>query len=163
MDERLQYSISRLAPDDSLDDVVSLEAQSFSNPWSREILARDLQNPDVSRVYVLRTGNGALLAFCACWVIVDELHINTLAVTPAMQRRGLATRLLRHVLAEASAAGGRRATLEVRRSNAAALRLYEQLGFHLAGVRRDYYSNPVEDGLILWSSELGALDADPEP
>jgi ribosomal-protein-alanine N-acetyltransferase len=163
MDDRLEYSISRLAPDDSLDDVVSLEAASFSNPWSREILARDLRNPDVSRVYVLRARDGALLAFCACWFIADEVHINTLAVTPAMQRRGLATRLLRHVFAEASTAGVRRATLEVRRSNEAAFRLYTQLGFHLAGVRRDYYSNPVEDGLILWSGELDVLDVDPEP
>jgi ribosomal-protein-alanine N-acetyltransferase len=163
MDDRLEYSISRLAPDDSLDDVVSLEAASFSNPWSREILARDLRNPDVSRVYVLRARDGALLAFCACWFIADEVHINTLAVKAAVQRRGLATRLLRHVFAEAAAAGVRRATLEVRRSNEAALRLYERLGFSVQGIRRDYYSNPLEDGLILWSGELEFLDADPEP
>ena len=163
MDDRLEYSISRLAPDDSLDDVVSLEAASFSNPWSREILARDLRNPDVSRVYVLRARDGALLAFCACWFIADEVHINTLAVKAAVQRRGLATHLLRHVFAQAAAAGVRRATLEVRRSNEAALRLYERLGFSVQGIRRDYYSNPLEDGLILWSGELEFLDADPEP
>jgi ribosomal-protein-alanine N-acetyltransferase len=163
MEPRLEYAITRLRPDDALDDVVRLEAESFSNPWSREMLARDLQNPDVSRVYVLRDRGGGLLAFCACWFIADEVHINTLAVKAAVQRRGLATRLLRHVFTEAAAAGVRRATLEVRRSNEAALRLYERLGFSVQGIRRDYYSNPLEDGLILWSGELEFLDDDPEP
>jgi ribosomal-protein-alanine N-acetyltransferase len=162
MPSRLEYSISRLQPHDALDDVVGLEAESFPNPWSREILARDLQNRDVSRVYVLRDGSGGLLAFCACWFIADEVHINTLAVKAAVQRRGLATRLLRHVFAEAIAAGVRQATLEVRRSNQAALRLYERLGFSVTGIRRDYYSNPVEDGLILWSRDLGFSDAPAE-
>ena len=157
-----EYSIVRLETSDDLDAVARLEAESFSNPWSREILARDLRNPDVSRVYVLRARDGALLAFCACWFIADELHINTLAVKAHARRQGLATRLLRFIFAEASGLGIGRATLEVRRSNEPALKLYAALGFTVQGIRTNYYSQPVEDGLILWSHQL-ETETNPQP
>ena len=65
----------------------------------------------------------------------------------------MGTALLRHVLAEARRLGARRATLEVRASNEAARRFYERLGFYVAATRRNYYTNPVEDALILWRDE----------
>ena len=163
MDNQPEYVIARLRRGAELDEVAALEAASFTNPWSREMLARDLRNADVARVYVLRNPEGKLLAFCACWLVVDELHINTLAVKAEMRRRGLATQLLRFVIAEASLAGATRATLEVRRSNEAALKLYERLGFEIRAIRPKYYSQPVEDGLVLWSDKLGYLDSDTKP
>jgi ribosomal-protein-alanine N-acetyltransferase len=157
------YSIARLAEHDDLDDVTALEAASFTNPWSRDVLLRDLRNTDVVRVYVLRNAAGRLVGFCGCWFIVDELHINTLAVADEFRRKGHATRLLRFVLAEAAAAGLTRATLEVRRSNDAALALYERFGFEVRGIRPNYYTLPVEDALVLWSQKLSFLDVNPEP
>jgi ribosomal-protein-alanine N-acetyltransferase len=62
---------------------------------------------------------------------------------------------MHHVFAEARVLGARRATLEVRASNDDARRLYERLGFHVAGRRRNYYTNPIEDALILWRDEPG--------
>jgi ribosomal-protein-alanine N-acetyltransferase len=111
---------------------------------------------------VMRRLDGHLLAFCGCWFVFDELHINTLAVKVEERRRGLAAKLLRFVFAEAAAAGLTRATLEVRRSNEAALRLYERLGFEVQAIRPNYYSQPVEDALVLWSRKLGFLDSNPE-
>jgi len=157
------YAISRLTLDEDLDDVAALEAASFTNPWTREMLARELSHSDVARVYVLRGPDRRLLAFCACWVVFDELHINTLAVTAERRREGLATRLLGFVFSEAVAAGVRRATLEVRRSNEPALRLYERLGFTVKAIRRGYYSHPEEDGLVLWRDDLGDPPAPPHP
>jgi ribosomal-protein-alanine N-acetyltransferase len=133
-----------------LDAIVELETESFTNPWSRETLVWELQNSDVTRIYLLRDDAGAILAFCVCWVIFDELHINTLAVKPACRRGGLATALLRAVMAEAAAAGATKATLEVRASNTAALGLYTRLGFHVGAKRPRYYTQPEEDALILW-------------
>ena len=104
-----------------------------------------------------------IAAFCACWLIVDEAHINTLAVQQSMRRQGLATALLEHVLADLASDGARRATLEVRRSNTAALRLYERLGFVVAAIRPNYYSLPEEDGLILWRYDLQGPPADAHP
>lgn len=162
-DRSPDLSIARLRETDDLADVVALEAASFTNPWSREVLERDLRNEDVVRLYTLRDRGGALLGFCGCWFVSDELHINTLAVAEPARRNGHATRLLRFVLAEAVATGLTRATLEVRRSNDAALRLYDRFGFSVEGIRPGYYTQPVEDALILWNRKLGFLDTDTEP
>jgi [ribosomal protein S18]-alanine N-acetyltransferase len=142
------------ATDADITAVVDLEAESFANPWSRETLVWELENSDVTRIYLLRDETGVILAFCLCWVIFEELHINTLAVKPAARRRGLATALLVKVIAEAAAAGASKATLEVRASNTAALGLYSRLGFQVAAKRPRYYTNPEEDALILWRQGL---------
>ena len=142
------------AAETDIDAVVALEAASFTNPWTRDSLVWELGNSDVTRVYLLRDDAGQVAAFCTCWVIFDELHINTLAVAPAARRQGLATTLLEHVLGEAVAAGATKATLEVRASNLAAINLYERLGFHVAARRPNYYTKPEEDGLILWREKL---------
>jgi ribosomal-protein-alanine N-acetyltransferase len=142
--------IERVTSPQDLDDVAALEAACFTNPWTREMLERDVAGSDVARVYVARDETGGVAAFCTCWFVIDELHINTIAVHPARRRLGLATRLMRHVLDEAARAGARRATLEVRASNAAARRLYAGLGFVEAGARPRYYTQPDEDAIILW-------------
>ena len=136
-----------------LDAIVALEAQAFTNPWPRETLVWELRNSDVTRIYLLRNDAGAVVGFCVCWVVFDELHINTLAVAPNERRKGLATLMLEHVLTEGSKEGARKATLEVRASNTAALALYERLGFRVTATRPRYYTNPDEDALILWLEE----------
>jgi [ribosomal protein S18]-alanine N-acetyltransferase len=140
--------------DADIDAIVTLEADSFTNPWSRETLVWELGNSDVTRVYLLRDDQRQILAFCVCWLIFDELHINTLAVAPRARRAGLATRLLREVMAEAAKDGGKKATLEVRASNTAASALYGRLGFHVAARRPRYYTQPEEDALIFWRENL---------
>ena len=86
--------------------------------------------------------------------MLDELHINNLAVMPEYRRAGAAAALLARVLEDGAKMGARRATLEVRHSNEPAQRLYERFNFTIAGVRRGYYTNPVEDALILWKETL---------
>jgi [ribosomal protein S18]-alanine N-acetyltransferase len=142
--------VERLSSDEDLDAVVALETASFTNPWTREMLARELEQPTSARVYVLRLPGVPVAAFCSCWVIGDELHVNTIAVEEGRRRHGLGRSLMLHVLADVAREGVRRATLEVRRSNLPAQRLYERLGFAVAGVRKRYYTHPEEDALILW-------------
>jgi ribosomal-protein-alanine N-acetyltransferase len=81
-------------------------------------------------------------------MVADELQVVSLAVRPDARRRGVADRMLRHLLAHA---GGpvQRAYLEVRRSNRAAIAMYERFGFHTAGVRKGYYEHPKEDALLM--------------
>ncbi|OFW03500.1 MAG: ribosomal-protein-alanine N-acetyltransferase [Acidobacteria bacterium RIFCSPLOWO2_02_FULL_67_36] len=156
MSSDLPYVVERLTSEADLDEVAALEAASFTNPWTRELLARELGHSDTMRVYVLRTPERRVAAFCSCWWIADELHINTVAVEERLRRRGLALALLGGLLEEAAADGIERATLEVRRSNVAALRLYERLGFAVEAVRPQYYTHPEEDALILWKRDLAA-------
>lgn len=150
----VQPVIERVSSGHDLDDVAALEAACFTNPWTREMLERELHRSDVARVYVLKDGAGGVAAFCTCWIILDELHINTIGVDPARRRQGLASTLMRHVMEAAARSGARRATLEVRASNNAARRLYERLGFVESAVRPQYYSQPEEDAIILWRDGL---------
>lgn len=140
--------------DAEIDAITALEQESFTNPWSRETLVWELRNSDVTRAYLLKNDEDKVVGFCLCWVVFDELHINTVAVAPADRRQGLASTLLRQVIQEAVMAGASKATLEVRASNAAALALYERLGFHVAARRPAYYTKPDEDALILWRENL---------
>ena len=114
----------------------------------------ELENHGVSFCYVVRDSSQQVVGYCSFWRVLDELHINNLAVAPSQRGVGAGTALLHEVLREGARMGARRATLEVRRSNEAARRLYERLGFSVAGVRQAYYTNPVEDALILWREDI---------
>jgi [ribosomal protein S18]-alanine N-acetyltransferase len=150
----MNWIIERTLSNADLDDIVAIETASFSNPWTREMYVRELQNPDVSFLYVLRVPDNGIVAFCSFWLVLDEVHINNLAVRGDFRSRGVGTALLEHVLQAGASRGAERATLEVRRSNAPARRLYERLGFEVAATRPNYYVSPPEDALILWRGAL---------
>jgi ribosomal-protein-alanine N-acetyltransferase len=139
---------------EDIDQVLAIEDASFTNPWTREMYLAELRNPGVSYCFVARDTEGRAAGFCSFWRVLDELHINNLAVAPDFRRSGVASTLLTFVLAEGVRLGAQRATLEVRRSNDAARYLYERFGFTVAGVRRAYYTRPVEDALVLWRERL---------
>jgi ribosomal-protein-alanine N-acetyltransferase len=157
----MNWTIERTLAERDLDEIVVIEVASFSNPWTRQMYLRELQNPDVSFLYVLRVpveGDGPaasrVAGFCSFWLVLDEIHINNLAVGREYQGQRMGTALLEHVLRAGAARGAERATLEVRRSNAPARRLYERLGFTVAATRPNYYVSPPEDALILWRDAL---------
>jgi ribosomal-protein-alanine N-acetyltransferase len=135
----MNWIIERTLAERDLDEIVAIEVASFSNPWTRQMYLRELQNPDVSFLYVLRLPQ-LIAGFCSFWLVLDEIHINNLAVRADHQGRG--------------SRGAERATLEVRRSNAQARKLYERLGFTVAATRPNYYVSPPEDALILWRGAL---------
>ena len=144
-----RVTVDRLQAPVSIDDrqaVLAIEAASFANPWTVPTFEAMLDTP-VSHLYVARLDGNQIVGFCACWLIEDELHINTVAVHESFRRLGIASELLQNVL---RSTGARRATLEVRASNEAAIRLYQKLGFRVTASRPRYYTNPEEDGLVLW-------------
>jgi ribosomal-protein-alanine N-acetyltransferase len=146
----MTWRVERVRMEAELEPVFALQTSSFSNPWRPDALKWELEHSPVSRLYVLKDDDGCVAGFCACWHLVDELHINSVAIAPECRRAGLATELMRGVLAKAVEEGATRATLEVRRSNEAARALYERLGFAVEAIRPDYYTSPREDALILW-------------
>ena len=148
------WRIEPVTSPDEIDAILGIELVSFTNPWTREMYQAELDNPGVSYCYAAKDDEGTIVGFCSFWRVVDELHINNLAVTPSCRRSGVATALLRRVLSDGVALGATRATLEVRRSNEAARRLYERFGFAVRNVRRAYYTKPVEDALVLWRERL---------
>jgi ribosomal-protein-alanine N-acetyltransferase len=141
--------VERLASPADLDGVLAIEAASFNNPTTREWYEGELKRPEVCFIYVLRTKDQPVAGFCAFWRVAEQIHINNLAIRPELRGQGLGSRLLQAVIAEAARLGASYATLEVRRSNLPAIRLYERAGFSQAGVRPNYYSKPIEDALVL--------------
>jgi ribosomal-protein-alanine N-acetyltransferase len=148
------WAIEAMTSPDQIDDVMAIEHESFTNPWTREMHLADQEHRTVAFCYLARDAQGAVAGFCSFWRVVDELHINNLAVRPHLRRRGVASALLRHILAEGARLGAVRATLEVRRSNEPARILYERFGFSVSAERHGYYTNPVEDALVLWRQGL---------
>jgi len=149
-----QWTIVPLTDRRDIDAVLAIEEASFTSPWTREMYLAEFENHGISFFYLAKTARGDIVGFCSFWRVLDELHINNLAVLPQHRRSGVATALLGRVLADGAGLGAKRATLEVRHSNTPAQRLYERFGFTVAGVRRGYYNSPVEDALVLWKEGL---------
>jgi ribosomal-protein-alanine N-acetyltransferase len=149
----LEATFHDLAVDD-LDDVLEIEHVSFQTPWSKAAFVHEIEF-DKSVFKAVKIG-GRLVGYGGFWHILDEIHISNIAIHPAYRRRGLATRLLVHLLEEALDRGASTATLEVRRSNVAAQKLYGSFGFIEIGVRKYYYVKENEDALIMWTSNIAA-------
>ena len=147
------WTIEPLSAADEIDAILAIEQASFTNPWTREMYLAELKNEGVSFFYLARDKGRRIVGFCSFWRVLDELHINNLAVVPEFRRLGVASGLLRRVMDEAARFGIRRTMLEVRQSNTPARQLYEKFGFVVAGTRSKYYTNPIEDALVLWREE----------
>ena len=143
-------TVQPLSSEQEIDDIIRIESAAFSKGWTREMYVSELEHRDVSFFYIARDAVGEAIGFCSCWRILDEVHINNLAVLPELRRCGVASALLERVLEDGAVKGAYRATLEVRRSNVAALALYERFGFTVTAARTGYYTHPDEDALVLW-------------
>lgn len=151
------YVIEPLSSLAELDEVLTIEQASFTNPWTRAMYVAELKHSGVAHIYLARTEAPEAqrtAGFCSFWRVADELHINNLAVAPDFRRRGVGSALLTRVLADAARLGATRALLEVRASNEPARLLYERFGFTRSGTRRNYYTHPIEDALLLWRTGL---------
>jgi [ribosomal protein S18]-alanine N-acetyltransferase len=133
---------------DDLPSVMELERVAFSNPWSTDMVRRELTQ-DWSMVLVIEEEAGALLGFVIFWLVHDEVHILNVAIDPVQRRRGLGRQVMLAALSHGRSHKCRLATLEVRRSNVAATRLYESLGFRAVGLRPNYYADNHEDAVVM--------------
>jgi ribosomal-protein-alanine N-acetyltransferase len=112
--------------------VLKIEWMSFSMPWSGASFYQEIHKP-----YALSK------------IVLDECHILNLAIHPEFRGRGIATTLMEDILREAIAKGCRSFYLEVRVSNEGARMFYEHMGFSIAGLRKKYYTSPIEDAIIM--------------
>ena len=135
-----------------LDDIMDIEKVAFSAPWSRQVFVEELER-DWAHVDVLRTRDGKqrtpVIAFVNYWLVRDEVHVLNVATHPEHRRQGHAARLLEHVIGFSHREKCRYVTLEVRRSNQPAIRLYKKYGFRPVGIRPNYYVEDNEDALVM--------------
>ncbi|MBT9176735.1 MAG: Ribosomal-protein-alanine acetyltransferase [Firmicutes bacterium] len=144
---------------EDIDAVLHIEQVSFTTPWSRGAFLRELTSNPLALYFVGRLDE-RIVSYGGCWLIHGEAHITNVAVDPDFRGMGFGEGLCLWLMREASLRGMTRATLEVRVSNMAARKLYQKLGFLLAGVRPKYYTDTQEDALILWKDKLDSLAED---
>lgn len=133
---------------DHLDEAAALERVCFSDPWSRNMLAEELDNALAAFLAAL-DGTGAVVGYAGLQVVLDEGYILNIAVRPDCRRQQIASQLLEVFINFAQGNRLSFLTLEVRASNAPAIALYERWGFAEAGRRRNYYEYPREDAVIM--------------
>ena len=105
------WIIEPLKSRDELDGVLAIEEASFTSPWTKEMYLAEFENTGVSFFYLAKTPLGEVIGFCSFWRVLDELHINNLAVAPEHRRSHVATALLSKVLEDGAKMGAVRATL----------------------------------------------------
>jgi ribosomal-protein-alanine N-acetyltransferase len=134
-----------------------IEESSFSAPWTRKMFEVELTDNPFARLLTAHLGNAGqapeilpeLVAYACFWVVFEELRMMNLAVAPHVRHRGIGRWLLQQTITMGQEQGARRVLLEVRASNTPALALYERAGFSRSGVRTKYYTNPVEDAVLM--------------
>lgn len=134
---------------DHLEELEKLERICFSRPWSRKMLAEELENQCAAFLVAEDSGSGRVLGYAGLMVVADEGYITNVAVFPEYRRQGIAAQILQVFVQFAEANHLAFLTLEVRPSNAAAIALYQGFGFEEVGRRKNYYDLPKEDALIL--------------
>lgn len=134
---------------DHLEELEKLERICFSRPWSRKMLAEELENQCAAFLVAEDSVSGRVLGYAGLMVVADEGYITNVAVFPEYRRQGIAAQILQVFLQFAAANHLVFLTLEVRPSNAAAIALYQGFGFEEVGRRKNYYDLPKEDALIL--------------
>ena len=154
--EQLKKKV-RIVPmtNEHLADVSELERECFSNPWSRNMFAEELENACSAFLVALDADDGSLVGYAGLLAVADEGCITKMAVRPSSRRGGVAGQLLDVFVRFAEGSGLAFLTLEVRAGNYPAITLYGSRGFRSAGRRKNYYDHPKEDAFIM-TKEFGA-------
>ena len=134
--------IAEMTPE-HLDVVMEIENTSFATPWTREMFIEELQNEKAH--YFVALENNKVVGYCGLWLVLDEGHIMTIAVSENLRSGGIGSILIKKMI---EVCGGTTfIALEVRKSNKSARRLYEKFGFVTLGERKGYYNG--EDAIIM--------------
>ncbi len=127
--------------------IAELEKLCFSDPWSEKSIASELNNP--LSLWLAALEGDAVVGYIGSQTVCGESDVMNVAVHPDWRRKGIGQMLIQCLIGQLQQKGSTSLTLEVRASNAAAIALYEKLGFYQTGRRPNYYRNPKEDALIL--------------
>jgi ribosomal-protein-alanine N-acetyltransferase len=133
-----------------IDEVHAIETRSFLTPWTRESIKEDLWNPRAVYFVAIHDETGKTAGYGGMWHVVNEGHINNIAVDEPYRRQGVASLLLDAFIDTAKKNEMIGLTLEVRMGNRAAMALYGKYGFKMEGIRKNYYTDTNEDAIIMW-------------
>ncbi|CUH93689.1 ribosomal protein S18-alanine N-acetyltransferase [Herbinix luporum] len=135
-----------------LEEVYQIEKESFQDPWSKNSFIEAISNKN--NIYLVAIVDGLIAGYCGCYGVAGEGYIYNVAVGKNYRRQGIGFRLLQDLIEAAKSRGIESLTLEVRKSNLPAIKLYKKLGFVEAGIRKDFYTKPLEDAIIMWKTSI---------
>lgn len=128
-----------------LDTLAEIEKVCFHAPWSADMLREELGKG----FFLVAEQDGAAVGYVGCQTVLDEGYITNVAVSPDCRRQGIGRALIAELTERAKRAGLAFVTLEARASNAPAITLYEGAGFRRVGVRKNFYTAPAEDAVLM--------------
>ena len=144
-----------------VDAVHEIETACFKTPWSKESFLHEIEENQCARYVVVRE-DGKAIAYAGVWFIIDEGHITNIAVHPDKRGLGYGEMVTKAMIQLAADSGMNVMTLEVRRSNEIAQKLYHKLGFIDVGYRKKYYEN-TEDALIMFLEHMPEAHPENDP
>lgn len=131
------------------DRIYDLEVNNFSSPWSLDNLKKELETQNNDHLYYVVENDNDVIAFIGIWILYDEAHIMSIVVDKAFKKKGIATKLLSEILKNFDNKIIKKMLLEVRNSNLPAIKLYEKLEFKQLYIRKNYYTAPIEDAIVM--------------
>ena len=137
---------------EDVEEIAVIERATFSEPWSAEDFLNEVDKE--GHCYIAAFAEGKVAGYCGYWNVAGEGQIFNVAVREDLRGKGIGRALMTELLAEGEGEGIKAFTLEVRAGNAPAIGLYHSLGFEDAGIRRNFYTKPDEDAIIMWNMNL---------
>jgi len=134
-----------------LPQVLEIERASYPDPWTQATFMRELNASKIAATIVAHQDD-TVCGYIISWMILEEVHIGNVAVASEFRRQGIGRMMMEWLLEEGIQRGCTFSTLEVRRSNQAAQLMYQNLGFRAVACRKTYYSEPVEDAIVMLKS-----------
>lgn len=134
---------------DDIDQVMEVEKNSFTTPWSKEAFSMEITKNILAR-YLVAELEGKIVGYGGLWLIIDEGHITNIAVDKKYRNRGIGSLILEGLINICREWNTKAMTLEVRKSNEEAKNLYKKYGFIEYGIRPGYYADDKEDAIIMW-------------
>jgi len=151
MGKETRLTFRRMTQDDA-DAIAAIEEKSFAMPWSRADFWREATNELAT--YIVGELDGKIIAYAGAWVSFNQAEVMNVAVDSDFRGQGVGTLLFGELINAVKARGATAITLEVRPSNTAAIKLYENFGLKSVGRRKGYYIDNGEDALIMWNTRL---------
>ncbi|MBN1777398.1 MAG: ribosomal protein S18-alanine N-acetyltransferase [Clostridiales bacterium] len=152
-------SIRRMTKND-IKAVHDIEMDTFSVPWPEPSFHHELEQNPAARYLVAAEDDGTVVAYAGAWMVFEEGHITNIAVKQEFRGRGIGRALTRALIQYAANLGVQYMTLEVRKSNFVAQRMYRELGFENLSVRKRYYPDNQEDAILMVLQRLPEVQED---
>lgn len=145
VNDKVQY---RAMQENDIEQMTAIEAQVFSQPWSRKSFEEALSYENL--LFVVAVMEETVVGYCGLYMVLEEGNVINVAVKEEFRGRHIAQEMLTFLMEEGAKQNITAFTLEVREHNETALHVYEKLGFESVGIRKNFYEKPIENAIIMW-------------